>query len=100
MRAVEPGVPPPHDRSMTDAVPGTGYTDINRAHWSLRLLPAWARPYGRLARWDRPIGIWLLLFPCWWGLALSAPLPSLRASPAVSQALAGVQSLAWFMLLF
>ena len=30
------------------------------------------RPYGRLARWDRPIGIWLLLFPCWWSSALAA----------------------------
>jgi 4-hydroxybenzoate polyprenyltransferase len=50
----------------------TGFTDINRQHWTLRLLPAWARPFGRLSRWDRPIGIWLLLFPCWWSLALAA----------------------------
>lgn len=50
----------------------TGFTDINRHHWSLRYLPAWARPYGRLARWDRPIGTWLLLLPCWWSLALGA----------------------------
>lgn len=50
----------------------TGFTDINRQHWTLRYLPPWARPYGRLARWDRPIGIWLLLFPCWWSLALAA----------------------------
>ncbi|TAJ33156.1 MAG: 4-hydroxybenzoate octaprenyltransferase [Reyranella sp.] len=50
----------------------TGYTDINHQHWTLRFLPPWARPYGRLARWDRPIGIWLLLFPCWWSLALAA----------------------------
>lgn len=48
----------------------TGFTDINRRHWTLRYLPPWARPYGRLARWDRPIGIWLLLFPCWWSLTL------------------------------
>lgn len=27
-------------------------------------------PYARLARWDRPVGIWLLLLPCWMGLAL------------------------------
>jgi 4-hydroxybenzoate polyprenyltransferase len=60
---------------MTEAVPAAGHTDINRAHWTLRLLPAWLRPYGRLARWDRPIGTWLLLFPCWWGLALSVPIP-------------------------
>jgi 4-hydroxybenzoate polyprenyltransferase len=37
----------------------------------LRLLPAAWRPYARLARLDRPIGTWLLLFPCWWGLALA-----------------------------
>ncbi len=50
----------------------TGFTDINRQHWTLRHLPAWARPYGRLARWDRPIGIWLLVLPCWWSTALAA----------------------------
>ena len=50
----------------------TGFTDIDQTHWTLRYLPPWARPYGRLARWDRPIGIWLLLFPCWWSLALAA----------------------------
>jgi 4-hydroxybenzoate polyprenyltransferase len=38
-------------------------------------LPAWLRPYGVLARWDRPIGSWLLLWPCWWGMALAAPWP-------------------------
>lgn len=56
----------------------TGYTDINRQHWSLRYLPAWARPYGRLARWDRPIGIWLLMLPCWWSAALGAAPDWLR----------------------
>jgi len=49
-----------------------GYTDIDREHWTLRYLPAWARPYGRLARWDRPIGIWLLMLPCWWSVALGS----------------------------
>ncbi|HYX01015.1 MAG TPA: 4-hydroxybenzoate octaprenyltransferase [Reyranella sp.] len=39
----------------------------------MRYLPLWARPYGRLARWDRPIGIWLLMMPCWWSLALAHP---------------------------
>ncbi|WGF86949.1 4-hydroxybenzoate octaprenyltransferase [Marinivivus vitaminiproducens] len=38
-------------------------------------LPAWIRPYAELARWDRPIGTWLLLWPCWWALALVGPLP-------------------------
>jgi 4-hydroxybenzoate polyprenyltransferase len=26
-----------------------------------------------LARLDRPIGTWLLLFPCWWAMALAGP---------------------------
>ncbi|MBV8394256.1 MAG: 4-hydroxybenzoate octaprenyltransferase [Alphaproteobacteria bacterium] len=49
----------------------TGFTDIDQQHWTLRYLPPSARPFGRLARWDRPIGIWLLVFPCWWSLALA-----------------------------
>ena len=31
-----------------------------------------ARPYLRLARLDRPIGTWLLLWPCWWAIALAS----------------------------
>ena len=57
---------------MASDMPASGFTDINRRHWSLRYLPPWAQPFGRLARWDRPIGTWLLLFPCWWSLALAA----------------------------
>lgn len=30
-------------------------------------------PYGRLMRIDRPIGSWLLFWPCGWSIALSAP---------------------------
>lgn len=33
-------------------------------------LPEQLRPYAALARWDRPVGIWLLLLPCWMGFAL------------------------------
>lgn len=36
----------------------------------LKSLPEQSRPYAALARWDRPVGIWLLLLPCWMGLAL------------------------------
>ena len=49
--------------------------------WRQRLMPPWLRPYCRLARLDRPIGTWLLLFPGWWSIALAAlpgGLPSLR----------------------
>lgn len=39
--------------------------------WLDRFLPTAAQPYARLMRLDRPIGTWLLLFPCWWGLFLA-----------------------------
>ena len=45
--------------------------DAVRGNWVDRLAPAATRPYLRLSRADRPIGTWLLLLPCWWGLALA-----------------------------
>ena len=62
------------------AAPGRAQaSDMPTASWIDRALPAGLRPYGRLARLDRPIGFWLLLFPCWWGVALAAPgAPDLR----------------------
>jgi len=67
---IEHSITADHDGEMTVR----GFTDIRPQHWTLRLLPAWARPYGRLARWDRPIGWRLLLAPCWWSVSLFAPL--------------------------
>lgn len=52
-------------------------SDIQVADWVDRHLPARLRPYVRLARLDRPIGTWLLLFPCWWSAALATPAGSL-----------------------
>ncbi|MBC7906394.1 MAG: 4-hydroxybenzoate octaprenyltransferase [Rhodospirillaceae bacterium] len=53
--------------------------DIPVGNWIDRWVPAAARPYLRLARMDRPIGTWLLLFPCWWSAALAAEgWPDLR----------------------
>ena len=46
-------------------------SDIPRENWVDRWLPNAVQPYARLARFDRPIGTWLLLFPCWWSLALA-----------------------------
>ncbi len=46
--------------------------DIKAGDWIDRHVPAPLRPYCRLARLDRPIGTWLLLFPCWWSIALAA----------------------------
>ena len=41
-------------------------------NWVDTRAPAWSRPYLRLARFDRPIGSWLLLMPCWWSASLAA----------------------------
>ncbi|UWQ08313.1 4-hydroxybenzoate octaprenyltransferase [Aliiroseovarius crassostreae] len=45
--------------------------DAYTGNWVDHLAPAWSRPYLRLSRADRPIGTWLLLIPCWWGLLLA-----------------------------
>jgi 4-hydroxybenzoate polyprenyltransferase len=37
----------------------------------MAILPPTLRPFASLARFDRPIGWWLLYWPCAWGLALS-----------------------------
>jgi 4-hydroxybenzoate polyprenyltransferase len=47
-------------------------TDIRSGDWADRYAPPALRPYIRLARLDRPIGTWLLLFPGWWAIALAA----------------------------
>ena len=41
-------------------------------NWVDTRAPTWSRPYLRLSRFDRPIGSWLLLMPCWWSAALAA----------------------------
>ncbi|MFC3119044.1 4-hydroxybenzoate octaprenyltransferase [Jhaorihella thermophila] len=56
------GKAPAPDGQVADAVSG---------NWVDTRAPAFARPYLRLSRADRPIGTWLLLIPCWWGLVLS-----------------------------
>ncbi|MBP0481560.1 4-hydroxybenzoate octaprenyltransferase [Sagittula salina] len=46
-------------------------SDAVKGNWVDTLAPRWTRPYLRLSRADRPIGTWLLLLPCWWGLTLA-----------------------------
>lgn len=60
-----------------------GVADASPRNWVDLYAPAAWRPYLRLARADRPIGTWLLLFPCWWSLALAEvsllkPYPNLK----------------------
>jgi 4-hydroxybenzoate polyprenyltransferase len=54
--------------------PATSHiADARPGNWVERHAPAWALPYAQLARFDRPIGTWLLLLPGWWALAIAAP---------------------------
>ena len=46
-------------------------SDAVSGNWVDQLAPRFSRPYLRLSRADRPIGTWLLLLPCWWGLGLA-----------------------------
>jgi 4-hydroxybenzoate polyprenyltransferase len=57
-------------REQTPEVQGQ-VRDAVRGNWVDRRAPAVTRPYLRLSRADRPIGTWLLLLPCWWGLLLA-----------------------------
>lgn len=62
--------------------------DAAPRNWLDLYAPDWLKPYGRLARWDRPIGWWLLLWPCWWSAALAA-IAGERGGPSL-----------WHLLLF
>jgi 4-hydroxybenzoate polyprenyltransferase len=46
--------------------------DAPSDNWVYRILPPWLWPYAQLARWDRPIGWQLLMWPCFWSVALAA----------------------------
>lgn len=55
------------------------WTDINSDSWINKYLHPKVRPYAQLMRLDRPIGTWLLLWPCLWSVALaSSTFPNFR----------------------
>jgi 4-hydroxybenzoate polyprenyltransferase len=51
---------------------GARVADAPSDNFVYRVLPRWLWPYAQLARWDRPIGWQLLLWPCFWSIALAA----------------------------
>ena len=55
---------------MTAGHPTDRIADAKAGNWVERA-PEAVRPYLQLMRADRPIGTWLLLFPCWWSQALA-----------------------------
>lgn len=46
------------------------HTDISTPLW-IRMLPQSWQPYMYLARYDRPVAIWILFLPCLWAFVLS-----------------------------
>lgn len=46
-------------------------SDIRIESLPMRYASPALRPYLTLMRLDRPIGTWLLLYPCWWGLVMA-----------------------------
>jgi 4-hydroxybenzoate polyprenyltransferase len=66
----------------------SGRVADSTGNWVDSYAPAWSRPYLRLARFDRPIGSWLLLLPCWWSASIAAGMTG------------DVKSLPWMLALF
>ncbi|MCQ8780697.1 4-hydroxybenzoate octaprenyltransferase [Mangrovibrevibacter kandeliae] len=79
-----------HDGLLADS---GRVADAPSHNWVYRALPRRLWPYAQLARWDRPIGWQLLMWPCWWSAALA---PQALAPTAL---LTGLPSL-WHLFLF
>ena len=62
--------------------PAAIIADASRRNWVDRFSPDSVKPYLKLARFDRPIGAWLLLFPCWWSQML-AEIATGKATPSL-----------------
>ncbi len=62
---------PETETAPDTSAPVDQVADAVRGNWVDTRAPEWTRPYLRLSRADRPIGTWLLLLPCWWGLLLA-----------------------------
>ena len=50
----------------------TTTSDPSMVNWVDDYLPSSLRPYAHLSRMDKPIGTWLLLWPCYWSTAMAA----------------------------
>ncbi|KTQ97685.1 4-hydroxybenzoate polyprenyltransferase [Aureimonas ureilytica] len=70
-------------------------SDAPSDNFVYRVLPRALWPYAQLARWDRPIGWQLLLWPCLWSAALA---PQWAAPSAVHTGLPDLRHLALFLI--
>ena len=62
---------PPREPETADRPTRARPADAVRGHWTRRA-PDWLQPYLELSRLDRPIGAWLLYWPCVGGVLLAA----------------------------
>jgi 4-hydroxybenzoate polyprenyltransferase len=62
--------------SEIESSPATGLVPDSQHRGMISLLPAVVRPYAVLARFDRPIGWWLLFWPCAWSILLAGGVTS------------------------
>ncbi|XP_027350136.1 4-hydroxybenzoate polyprenyltransferase, mitochondrial isoform X1 [Abrus precatorius] len=56
-------------KEKSDVSSSSGGGDVS---WIELYLPRQIQPYARLARVDKPIGTWLLLWPCMWSITFAA----------------------------
>jgi 4-hydroxybenzoate polyprenyltransferase len=83
--------------STNEPIQGDGVVvDAAQGNWVDTCAPHSWRPYLRLARADRPIGVWLLLFPCWWSLTLGLMQKAQGAGLMASDLWTGI----WSSILF
>ncbi|MCY0094129.1 4-hydroxybenzoate octaprenyltransferase [Hoeflea ulvae] len=86
----------PH-RSRTTAEHTARVADAPSGNWVYRALPRALWPHAQLARWDRPIGWQLLMWPCFWSSALAANVAS---SPSNLDTIWYPALTAWHLVLF
>ncbi|XP_073102742.1 4-hydroxybenzoate polyprenyltransferase, mitochondrial isoform X2 [Elaeis guineensis] len=66
-----PGTTEDHESRRPDGGEGSPPASSSRS-WVDLYLPESVRPYALLARLDKPIGTWLLAWPCMWSITMAA----------------------------
>lgn len=70
-----------HASPLSTSSSSSGPAEKAQLTWVDKWIPEAARPYAMLARLDKPIGTWLLAWPCMWSITIAAmpgDLPDLK----------------------
>ena len=84
-------------RSHTTDDNNARVADAPSGNWVYRVLPRALWPHAQLARWDRPIGWQLLMWPCFWSSALAGNLAN---SPTNINTVWSPSLMLWHLFLF